>query len=252
VSCSGHADQLVPSTTRQGTKSSIVRLNIDMDYKGIYKRIIVRAKARSTVEGYSERHHIIPRCLGGSDDESNIAVLTAEEHYVCHQLLVKMHPDNRKLICAAQYMTVGGKRSNKFYGWLKRKFIASQTKHPIIILNCDHCQKEFKKSYARLNPRFCSQQCYLSFQRKKVLRCHGCGIDFLPKHQPNVKYCTSECYHTHRTSSLAVIATPCLHCSADIIMSATKYNRRVREGKVPKYCNQQCRKAYFVPSTTSV
>lgn len=223
-----------------------------MDYKGIYKRIIVRAKTRSTVEGYTERHHIIPKCLGGSDDESNIAVLTAEEHYLCHQLLVKLHPVNRKLICAAQYMTTGHQRSNKCYGWLKRKFIASQTKHPITMINCAHCQKEIQKDYQAKNNRFCSRQCYDNSRQKKSVVCCGCGVNFKPNHQPNVKYCTHECYRQHRASSLEVVATPCLLCNTDIIMSIAKYSRRVREGKAPKYCSTSCRKDHFKPLTTSV
>lgn len=40
--------------------------------------------------GYVERHHIIPKSLGGSDDPSNIVELTAREHFICHWLLSKM------------------------------------------------------------------------------------------------------------------------------------------------------------------
>jgi 5-methylcytosine-specific restriction endonuclease McrA len=61
-----------------------------MNYKKIYERIIDRARSRDLLS-YKERHHIIPRCLGGSDDISNLVDLTPEEHYVCHQLLVKIH-----------------------------------------------------------------------------------------------------------------------------------------------------------------
>lgn len=40
--------------------------------------------------GYVERHHIIPKSLGGSDDEDNLVWLTAEEHLQVHMLLTKM------------------------------------------------------------------------------------------------------------------------------------------------------------------
>ena len=72
-------------------------------------------------------HHVIPLCMGGSDDEENIVALTPEEHYVAHQLLVRIYPDNDKLVFAAAMM--GKTRpSNKVYGWLKRRFSESMSK----------------------------------------------------------------------------------------------------------------------------
>jgi hypothetical protein len=96
-----------------------------MNYQRIYNNIVERGKIR-IVEGYTESHHIIPKCIGGTDDSSNLVNLTAEEHYVCHQLLVKIYPDEIGLVRAAMFMTassVGPKRQgNKMYGWLKRRF----------------------------------------------------------------------------------------------------------------------------------
>jgi len=94
-----------------------------MNYQRIYDRLIERGKNRVLTE-YTESHHILPRCLGGSDDKDNLVDLTPEEHYLCHQLLVKIHPDDSKLLNAALFMTANGmgRRSNKVYGWLKRKY----------------------------------------------------------------------------------------------------------------------------------
>lgn len=58
-------------------------------YTRWYYSIISNAKTRQ-LPGYIERHHIIPKSLGGSDCKSNIVKLTAKEHFVCHYLLVKM------------------------------------------------------------------------------------------------------------------------------------------------------------------
>jgi hypothetical protein len=58
-------------------------------YTRCYFSIIERARTR-TLEGYSEKHHIIPRSLGGSDRKDNLVKLTAREHFICHLLLVKM------------------------------------------------------------------------------------------------------------------------------------------------------------------
>lgn len=91
-----------------------------MDYKKIYDNIISRAKNRE-ICGYKERHHVIPKCLGGSDDNGNLVYLTPEEHYVAHQLLIKIYPGNNKLVYAANMMCVGPNRNNKLYGWIRRK-----------------------------------------------------------------------------------------------------------------------------------
>lgn len=96
-----------------------------MNYQKTYNAIIDRAKARLIEsEKYYECHHIIPKCMGGSDDPENLVMLTPEEHYLAHQLLMKIYPDNRKLVYAAVMMTVNGKNersNNKLYGWVKRK-----------------------------------------------------------------------------------------------------------------------------------
>lgn len=93
-----------------------------MNYSKIYKSLIESAQIRfGPVSSYTEVHHIVPRCMGGDDNSSNLVVLTPEEHYMAHLLLMKMHPDNEKLVYAAFMMTVGERRNNKLYGWLKRK-----------------------------------------------------------------------------------------------------------------------------------
>jgi hypothetical protein len=70
-----------------------------MNYTKIYNQLIERAKTRKEERGeYYERHHIIPKCLGGSDDKDNLVKLRAKEHFVAHKLLVEIHPDNGKLI----------------------------------------------------------------------------------------------------------------------------------------------------------
>lgn len=95
-----------------------------MNYQKHYDAIIDRAKGREK-SGYTESHHIVPRCLGGGDGKSNRVNLTAEEHYVAHQLLVKIYPGAHGLAIAASSMARdnrNGKRSNnKLYGWLRKK-----------------------------------------------------------------------------------------------------------------------------------
>lgn len=90
-----------------------------MNYRKIYDSLIKRARTR-ILECYTETHHVIPICMNGPDTSKNKVELTPEEHYVAHQLLVKLHPKNNKLIFAAHMMCCG-RPNNKLYGWLRRK-----------------------------------------------------------------------------------------------------------------------------------
>lgn len=59
-------------------------------YSKLYFVIVNRAKNRILPDTKIEVHHIIPRSLGGSEDQSNLVKLTLREHWICHRLLVKM------------------------------------------------------------------------------------------------------------------------------------------------------------------
>ena len=67
-----------------------------MNYQKIHDAIINRAKTR-TLTGYKERHHIVPRCMGGDNSKSNLVDLTAREHFIVHKLLCEIYPDDKKL-----------------------------------------------------------------------------------------------------------------------------------------------------------
>jgi hypothetical protein len=96
-----------------------------MNYKKHYNRLCERAKQRN-LDCYVESHHVVPKCLGGDESNDNLVKLTPEEHYVAHQLLVKIHPDHKGLVWAALQMsghsTHTGRANNKLYGWLRRKY----------------------------------------------------------------------------------------------------------------------------------
>lgn len=46
---------------------------------------------------YYERHHIVPKCLGGNNEKSNLVLLTAREHFLAHRILYKMYPKNKSI-----------------------------------------------------------------------------------------------------------------------------------------------------------
>ena len=105
-----------------------------MNYKKIYEQLVQKAKARNLQGIYVEKHHIIPKCLGGTDSIENIVKLTAEEHFVAHQLLIRIHAGNDKLVFATWRMTTGNKEyrcNNKRYAWLKKAHSLAVTKKNI-------------------------------------------------------------------------------------------------------------------------
>lgn len=58
-----------------------------------YFTIITNATTQCRTKGgdvYYESHHIIPKSMGGNNTKHNLALLTAQEHFRCHQLLVDM------------------------------------------------------------------------------------------------------------------------------------------------------------------
>jgi hypothetical protein len=64
--------------------------NIMNKYEKWYNQITARGQTRITNQR-TESHHIIPKCLGGSDDTSNLTNVTLREHFICHWLLTKIH-----------------------------------------------------------------------------------------------------------------------------------------------------------------
>jgi len=64
-------------------------LPLENKYTKWYYNIIEIAK-RSKFNCYIEKHHIVPKSLGGTDDDDNLVELTAKQHFICHLLLTKM------------------------------------------------------------------------------------------------------------------------------------------------------------------
>ena len=70
----------------------------NMNYKLVYSKIISSYGAKKKPKGvYTERHHIIPKSVGGSDDPANLVYLPARVHFICHSLLRKIYPTSSKL-----------------------------------------------------------------------------------------------------------------------------------------------------------
>lgn len=120
-----------------------------MNYAAHYERLIERARGRLLV-GYRERHHVVPKCMGGGNESANIVKLTGEEHYVAHQLLTKMFPSVQWLALAAIRMAKHC-TGNKVYGWLRRRLSASMTGKPLSDAAYEKLVKNKRTPEARAN-----------------------------------------------------------------------------------------------------
>jgi hypothetical protein len=87
---------------------------LENKYQDWYNSLISTARNRSS-EGYTEKHHIIPKSMGGSNDSDNLVKLTAREHFIAHVLLTKFTESTykAKMITALWRFCVGGNKNQK-------------------------------------------------------------------------------------------------------------------------------------------
>lgn len=98
-------------------------------YKSKYEEFIqniidTRGQYGISNDEYYEKHHIVPKCMGGEGDYSsgrfkpnsrhpNCIYLYAREHFIAHKLLAEENPDNFILVSAVWRMINGG--NNQYY-----------------------------------------------------------------------------------------------------------------------------------------
>lgn len=121
-----------------------------MNYQLIYDRLVARAIARPRPETYCEEHHILPRCMGGTDNKENLVTLTAREHFVAHALLVKIHSGNEKLLHALFRMSNQWVYGSIEYAWVKERWSESRKGKPGGMLG-KKLSEEAKKKIAEAN-----------------------------------------------------------------------------------------------------
>lgn len=54
-----------------------------------YANLIKRALIREELNGYSEKHHILPFSMGGPNEKANYVKLTSREHFLAHLMLFR-------------------------------------------------------------------------------------------------------------------------------------------------------------------
>lgn len=83
--------------------------NHRIKYRKLYIKLIERCEymTKEELSGYNERHHIIPKCMNGSDTEDNIIVVPVRYHIMLHILLTEIFPDDKKILLASSIMLYG-------------------------------------------------------------------------------------------------------------------------------------------------
>jgi hypothetical protein len=65
-----------------------------MDWEKIYSSLIKKAKSQNRVKSssiYYENHHIVPKHIGGTNEITNLVLLTFREHYLAHYILWRIY-----------------------------------------------------------------------------------------------------------------------------------------------------------------
>jgi len=211
-----------------------------MDYRKHYKNLIVKVKDRDIIEGYTENHHILPKCI---KNNGRTVPLTGREHYIAHQLLYNIYKGTKweaKLAYAWWSMC----RSNKYH---KRDITSRQyeTARKICVKatsgknnyfygkhHTEEWKKEIseimKKAHADPNSVYNSKEC-----RKKISDNH---IDVSGKNNPMYGK-----HHTEKSRKNISESQKMLRTDPNHIFNSKEFKNKISEG---------VKKAYADPNST--
>ena len=77
-----------------------------MSYKEFISNILDTRGRFACRDEYKERHHIVPKCMGGTDDKNNLIDLYAREHFEAHRLLALENKNEKGLQYAWWAMSI--------------------------------------------------------------------------------------------------------------------------------------------------
>jgi len=149
-----------------------------MNYVEIYKKLIDKCKSSQYDGQYTETHHIIPKCIGGTNDSENLVVMSAREHFVAHQLLYKIYKD-KKLLYAINMMTLHNsqnRNTNRLYSWLRENFSENHPcKDDMVKTKISESLKLYFSSDLHRNKM---EKRYWKYRERRICAC-GCGTEFV-------------------------------------------------------------------------
>lgn len=103
---------------------------IENKYYRWYHNLVNHALSRVTSDGIYEKHHIIPKSMGGSNDIDNLVELSCREHFIAHLLLTKITTGkNKRRMCYALNRICNSKhvkiKSSRLYQYIREQHIES-------------------------------------------------------------------------------------------------------------------------------
>lgn len=121
---------------------------------------------------YTEKHHIIPKSFGGSNDISNLVRLSAREHFLVHWLLTKMceSTDHKIKMNHALLRLMNASESLELHKWSKWQYEVAKSKKSIAL-------KEARKNGK--DPRLGKKH---SLESKEKMRKAKLGVKRKPEH----------------------------------------------------------------------
>lgn len=86
---------------------------LDNKYTKLYYKIIDNAKnnIKEANDG-NQTHHIIPKCMGGTNNPDNLVVLSYKQHRVVHRLLINMTEGQDRIKMSYAYSWFGKSAGN--------------------------------------------------------------------------------------------------------------------------------------------
>ena len=179
-----------------------------MNYKRIYDEIISSSKNRAN-KGYTEKHHIIPRCMGGNDDKSNIAILTGREHFLCHWLLYRIYGHNK--LAFAWNMMCGNIHGNRYvsrsYEYARKAWAKEMSDLNRGVTFSD--ERKRKLSLAHIGQKAWNKG--MTFEKVKTgkqkeydknpVLCCICNTPISFRYRKRFKHCSRECMFNNKSIS---------------------------------------------------
>lgn len=151
-----------------------------MNYTKIYSNIINKARQRYNITEY-ENHHIIPKCIGGTDHPENIVKLTYREHFLCHWLLVNIYKNDNNVyklasafnkMCAYSDTNLYRSLSSRKHAIARKLFSKyhparkEEVKHKISSTLKEYYKNKTPSSKLIRIPRLCACGCGVLFEPK--------------------------------------------------------------------------------------
>ena len=91
-------------------------------YNQLIDKCIQMEKDGYPEDMYTEVHHILPKCQGGTDEKCNLVRMPVRYHIMAHLLLAKAFPNEPKIIYAIGIMLIGNKHTKFRKEILNEKF----------------------------------------------------------------------------------------------------------------------------------